>query len=356
MSDEAIERPDRLVLYRFDELLRRPPSPWLVRGVLRESSVSLLYGQSGAYKTFVTLDLAASIASGVPWQDHEVVKAGLVIYIAAEGGGGMVQRARAWQAQHPELTRLPNLLFLTEPVLMTRESDDIEDLIGKIQDVIGWVPAGVQDPDTGDVYEHDAAHEWPVLIVIDTLARCFLGDENKPEDMGQFIQGVDRLKAEFNCSVLIVHHTGRDVSHERGHTSLKGACDTIYRLGPDEPTAACMATEGQLYLSNEKMKDGMEPAPVELAYRQVPVARKKDDEPGEDLTSVIIERPDMAQERKYNAILLLLKKNGPQTFINLLGSTGHAKTTLRRYLVDLRERGKILNENGVWALDGPRSL
>src|SRR5216683_2634569 len=95
-----IERPDRLLLCSFGDLVNSPPAPWMVRGVLREQSVSLLYGRRGCYKSFVALDLAASLATGIPWQGHPIPTSGLVIYVAGEGGGGMVQRARAWAEFH----------------------------------------------------------------------------------------------------------------------------------------------------------------------------------------------------------------------------------------------------------------
>src|SRR4051812_48434552 len=94
-----IERPDRLRLLRFSELVNQAPSPWLVEGVLRETSVAMLYGKRGCYKSFVALGLAGSVATGLPWHGHAVRNAGLVVYVAAEGGGGMVQRARAWAEQ-----------------------------------------------------------------------------------------------------------------------------------------------------------------------------------------------------------------------------------------------------------------
>src|SRR5206468_2407637 len=140
-----IERPDRLQLYRFDELVNRPPAPWQIRGVLREQSVSLLYGRRGCYKSFVALDLAACLATGIPWQTHEIKAQGLVIYVAGEGGGGMVQRARAWVEQHSLKPADVNVRFITEPVSVTATSDDMEILIHRIKDAIYWQDAGFDD-------------------------------------------------------------------------------------------------------------------------------------------------------------------------------------------------------------------
>ncbi len=60
MSD-LIERPDRLKLYRFDELVNLAPAPWLVKDLIRETSVACLFGPRGSCKSFVALSLAGSV-------------------------------------------------------------------------------------------------------------------------------------------------------------------------------------------------------------------------------------------------------------------------------------------------------
>ena len=52
-----------------------------------------------------------------------------------------------------------------------------------------------------------AADAHPVLIVIDTLARNFGGDENSSADMGAFVRNVDQLRAKWGATTLVVHHT-----------------------------------------------------------------------------------------------------------------------------------------------------
>ena len=334
-----IKRPDRLQLCAFADLVSRPPAPWQIRGVLREQSVSLLYGRRGCYKSFLALDLAASLATGEPWHTHAVLTPGFVVYVAGEGGGGMVQRARAWSEEHQCNPRHIRMAFITEPLMMTADSDDVEILIHRIRDAINWQPQGY-DPEVNTEYDQPVAREWPVLIVIDTLARCFFGNENAPEDMGQFIQGVDRVKQEFNTSVLILHHTGRDESHERGHTSLASACDTIYRVDHDADTQS-------LTLTNEKMKDSREPVPLELSYREVRVSRYAHDDSDENLTSVIIESAAQSVQHKTEGLLELLDA-GSLTWAEWLHGSTLPKTTFNRLIVGLVKNKEIVKENGSY--------
>ena len=65
------------------------------------------------------------------------------------------------------------------------------------------------------------------LIIIDTLARCAGIDENSGSDMRRVIEGADRIRRLTGATVLIIHHSGKDLSAgARGHSSLRAAVDT----------------------------------------------------------------------------------------------------------------------------------
>jgi hypothetical protein len=75
--------------------------------------------------------------------------------------------------------------------------------------------------------------ESPVLLVIDTMARCMVGgDENSAKDVGRYIDSVDQLRHEYDGASLTVHHTGKDGDDERGSSALRGASDTMLALKP----------------------------------------------------------------------------------------------------------------------------
>ena len=48
------------------------------------------------------------------------------------------------------------------------------------------------------------------LVVIDTAKRAMSGDENAATAVGAFIDGVTEICREFNCSSLVIHHSGQD--------------------------------------------------------------------------------------------------------------------------------------------------
>jgi hypothetical protein len=65
-------------------------------------------------------------------------------------------------------------------------------------------------------------------VVDDTLNRSVSDfDENGSKDMGLIIGSADRLRHEAGAGFTGLHHTPRDASNPRGHTSLEDAADTI---------------------------------------------------------------------------------------------------------------------------------
>ena len=116
------------------------------------------------------------------------------------------------------------------------------------------------------------------IIVIDTLNRTLHGSESKDEDMGAYHEAADRLRVQFKCSVILVHHCGIDDTRPRGHTSLTGAVDT--------QLAVKRNADGIIIVTLEWMKDG--PEGLELASRLVPVKVGQDTR-GKAITSCVVE-------------------------------------------------------------------
>jgi DNA-binding transcriptional ArsR family regulator len=192
------------------ELETLPDPEWLVENVLPLGSFAVLFGAPGAGKSFVAFDMAWSIAAGLPWQGRSVKK-GWVLYIAAEGRSGIKPRRRAWNQEH-STESCPEMHYLAEPVQLAND-DHLTALLQSIERLT----------------------RKPIFIVIDTLARCFVGlDENQSKDMGRLVAAADRLRAVTGATVLMLHHAGkargRQKIVERGSSALAGAADVMMSL------------------------------------------------------------------------------------------------------------------------------
>jgi len=193
--------------YRGAEIEALPDPQWLIDGVLPDKSFAILFGEPGCGKSFLALDWALSVAHARPWLSRSVGD-GDVVYIAAEDASDLKYRRRAW--------------VLTHLRPKERDPDGPDERIAfmpEAWDIVAGYPTLVRDIHTLG---------WkPRLVIVDTLARCFGGDENSAQEVGQFIRGCDVIRRAFpRTALLAVHHTGKDVERgARGSSALKGAAD-----------------------------------------------------------------------------------------------------------------------------------
>ncbi len=221
IEEQARKSRSRFRLLTEDELgeIRRPAQ--LIDGHLVGGGLNALIGAPEAGKTLLALAWAMHIRENLPWMGRAVTP-GSVVFISGEGSSGLNARIRAWEDFHDR----------TGSGLYT-------------------LPDAVHLPDRSEV-DHflralERLEEPPVLVVVDTLARCMGAfDENKTPDMNLFIEGCDRIRNETGAAVLILHHPNAAGERERGNTALRGAVDMMAKL----------SVEGSLrVLRCEKSKD-----------------------------------------------------------------------------------------------------
>lgn len=191
----------RLILKPFEAITLPTGLNYLVKGVLPRTGLVVIWGPPKCGKSFWTFDLVMHIATDRSYRGHKVQR-GTVVYLALEGGFGFAGRVEAWRRRHLSNHKAPVPFYLLDVPL---------DLIGEHKALIAAIRAQTKD--------------FPVVIVIDTLNRAIVGDENKSEDMSKFIRAADAIRVAFGCLVVIIHHCGIAKNRPRGHTSLAGADD-----------------------------------------------------------------------------------------------------------------------------------
>lgn len=222
-----------LELLSTQELLNLPPAKWLMRDLIPKEGFVGLYGAPGGGKSFIALDWAMCISEGRPWLGVYETQQAPVIYVAAEGGRGIQQRAREWMKFYG-YQDLIAMYWLLNP-LYVREEGTVEKFLETLED--------------RDI--------WPGLIVLDTLSRSFGGgEENASADMGHFVDQITKLAQGRRMASLIVHHTNATGNRERGSSAFRGAADAMFgcRATKDKDTNNIIAIE----LKNDKQKDATE--------------------------------------------------------------------------------------------------
>jgi hypothetical protein len=205
------EKPARRIRFLPDsEFENRPPRQWLIPSILPKEGIALMYGPAGCGKSFLAMAWSLCIATDRQWLGHAVLQ-GPVAYIAGEGSFGIGPRLRAWKTFH-QFTGNSGVQWFDESLAL-QDAGNFKELV--------------------TAFEEDFETP-PVLVVIDTLSRCSGGaDENSNTDMAKVIAAADVLQQRFHCTVLIVHHAGKDRDRgPRGASSLTGNTETIIEVAP----------------------------------------------------------------------------------------------------------------------------
>lgn len=223
---------------------------WLVYPFIESDVLGVLFGESGALKSFIALDFALSVATGDSYHGHTISKPGPVVYVAGEGQHGLGKRVEAWLIKH-ELTNTDAPFFLTElPIKMTDESD----LIGMARLIREACPD-------------------PSMIVIDTVSSNFgNGDESSNNDVALVLAQLSRyLKSDTSACVLLVHHSGHGAKErERGAYAFRANVDFRMQVERHQDD------ELLINLSCLKMKDHQHFKPVSFKAEYVPIPGLQD--------------------------------------------------------------------------------
>jgi hypothetical protein len=188
----------------FGELEELPSAPWLIDGVLRQRSLTFLYGKPDTFKTFLALDMCGALMTGRSWLGADVTKSGPVLYLAAEGSESLVERMRAWEIHHD--TTVPAAGFQ-----VVRNPPDLSDEEGidALCEALQCRPYS--------------------LVVIDTFGKSLgWADENSNSDINRALLRVSKIK-DLGIAVVLIHHSGHSSDRLRGASAMYGAVDTIIK-------------------------------------------------------------------------------------------------------------------------------
>jgi putative DNA primase/helicase len=242
-----------------DDFCAQPsPISWLVKRWIQSQALVMVHGPSGGGKTFVVLDWCLRMASGIEeWAGHKV-RQGNVVYLAGEGHHGLRGRVAAWKHHH-QAGKLA--------MWLSKDGCDLNTPTGYLK----------------VVEQVRMLKDRPSVIVVDTLHRFLQGDENSAQDAKTMLDACNALMMEFDCSVILVHHTGvsDEAQHRaRGSSAWRGALDIEISIVPGK--------EGvPMQIVQRKSKDAelAETIHVELQQVAIPGWRDEDDQ---QVTSAVI--------------------------------------------------------------------
>lgn len=306
------------------------PDRWAIKGTV--GGMTVIWGESGSYKTFLAISMAVAVAQGKDWFG-KLVHRGPVLYIVGEGGIDLFKRraitaARAAGVPDEDLADLP--LWVIQGAVDLTKSSNLDRYVDQMNEI------------------------KPVLVIIDTLSRCLEGDENKQEVMQAFVTNVDNIKETFHASVIIIHHANKQGTM-RGSTVLLGAADVVINTKKAKTSPGYKG----LSLKADKLKDldtdGFEPNQFQLKITDVrdDNTARMSDEFGDAVTTLVLHDADLVENLKIReetalkAIEALQSERGLKAFIGyqeIVSAANMEPSRLKRALVRLKSQGLIRSE------------
>lgn len=265
---------------------------WVIKGIMESGQVGLLYGSSQALKSYLALDIAFHLALGRDWQGHSIPEAGDVWFLAGEGNTILWRRLEALRQFHGVRTEELGRLGLSYKGLNLMDGADLQ----KLQEFAA------------------ARGRTPRLLIIDTLSRNAMIDENSAKEAADVIDRCVNLAHAWNCSVLLVHHTGKkDKGTARGSSVFEANTDFRYLVERDETQLQYIGTS----MTIQKLKGAPEPVhPIDFEAKLTTLIGKFDAD-GVPLTDLVLTR--LKKQHEHVSTAEQRKLRGRQSLVLNMG-------------------------------------
>jgi len=190
-----------------------PPPEFYVQDLLPKQGVMLLFGSPKVGKSWLSKQLAFSIATGDEFLGFSTLQSKVLI----------IQFEISVIAYQWRLKKLLGLYTLNQGCMYALSPGQMY----------------IEEQENFNNLAHAVRTISPNVLILDCLQACFGGDENDSKDMGKFIGRVEELKrqnVENNLAVVVVHHSRKSPSMSsfadtaRGQSKLTGWVDTIVHM------------------------------------------------------------------------------------------------------------------------------
>lgn len=177
-----------------------PDLLWKIHKLVPDRGITIFGGTSGAYKTWVAMQLALACASGEKFLEHFDAKKATVLYIDEENGDiTLPNRFEQLIKGHDHKHDFNNLHVVQ---FANIKLDD-----GLVAGKLSYY-----------IKQHDVR-----LIIFDSMIRCMNGEEDKSKDVRIVFDTLKTLLKEADdLSVILLHHTAKG---KRGLEGLRGSGD-----------------------------------------------------------------------------------------------------------------------------------
>ncbi len=195
--------PPTLPVLQASQLESAPgQNSWLIDSLWMNHAVGILGGPPRAYKTWLALDIAVSVASGSPCLGvFPVARPGPVLLYAAEDS------LYSLRSRLASISRVRQIDF---------DHLDVH--------VITADRLRLDQPDDQQRFSATVTLLRPILVILDPLVRIHSADENASTAVAALLGYFRALQRATGAAILLTHHSRKNQSDASGH-SLRGSSD-----------------------------------------------------------------------------------------------------------------------------------
>lgn len=195
-----------------------PEREWIIEGWLPANELTLFTGEGGLGKSLLALQLAASVASGVPFLGEGVVRKVPVLVISCEDSDDELHRRWSAIKKQDGFSFLDSGMLSEIPLyLWSRTGED-----NTLAYVEGFhLKSGKF---TAELRKQLAKMGPGTLLILDTVSDVFAGNENERTTVNKFVKGfLGKLIKDFGSTVLTIGHPPKNASQYSGSTAWSNA-------------------------------------------------------------------------------------------------------------------------------------
>jgi len=178
---------------------------YYIDGIIPKGGVAIVYGDSGAGKSFFVTDMCAHVCTNTKYLGRDVEQT-KILYICAEGAVGYRGRIKALLTKFPHMNAVDFCIIADSPDFSTTK--DLKLLKKRIK----------------------ASLQHYGIIVIDSMAQVSAEVDENSSVVRKVVKIIASLATDGK-TVIIIDHTGKEASKGiRGHSSKRAAADVTISL------------------------------------------------------------------------------------------------------------------------------
>ncbi|GAB4068531.1 AAA family ATPase [Ancylobacter sonchi] len=230
---------DSLTGFKFDGMVPTAPPSMLVKSLIPFEGIVFIGGQSGAGKTFIAVDLAASLASGTPFFGLKVRERVGVVILAVEGSGTLASRVHVAREHRMTATALPISWLADVPDLA--KPKEVRALIEGFREV--------------GAHFHREHGVRLGAVIIDTLSAAFsIEDENSNAEAAKAIRLMNLMANKLGVVVIPVPHYGKGPETGlRGASAWRAGADAVLSVSADRDQTTGNCRDRHLVLTKSRV-------------------------------------------------------------------------------------------------------